>query len=66
MNNEQLQNDEDKTKTFTPAPFTQDETIVRKLGNTTYRLTAKYKKDASEGLADKILRLIKNNDNNIY
>ena len=44
------------------APFTQDETIVRKIGGTTYILTAKYKPDAKEGLADKLLRLIKNND----
>jgi hypothetical protein len=61
-----MSNTQNKTKTNTLAPFTQDETIVRKIGNTTYILTAKYKQDAKEGLADKLLRLIKNNNENIY
>ncbi|MCL2082070.1 MAG: transposon-encoded TnpW family protein [Oscillospiraceae bacterium] len=44
--------------------FTEDETIVKKIGNTTYILNAKYKKDAREGVVDKLLRLIENPDNN--
>ena len=48
----------DDTKTTAPAPFTQDETIVREIGNTTFIITAKYRQDAEEGLADKLLRLI--------
>ena len=64
MNNEIL-HDED-TKVKTPPPFTQDEKITRKIGNTTYILTAKYKQDAKEGAVDKLLRLIENNDDEIY
>jgi hypothetical protein len=56
------QNDEGDIR----APFTQDEIIVRKIGGTTYILTAKYKTDAKEGLADKLLRLIKNSDGDSY
>ena len=47
-------------------PFTQDETLMRKIGNTTYILTAKYKQDAKEGLVDKLLRLIENDNEEIY
>ncbi|MCL2085362.1 transposon-encoded TnpW family protein [Candidatus Saccharibacteria bacterium] len=49
-------------KVHAPAPFTEDETIMRKIGNTTYILTAKFKQGASEGMVDKLLRLIENND----
>jgi len=48
---------------MSPAPFTQDGTLVRKISNTTYILTAKYKQGAKEGLTDKLLRLIENNTN---
>lgn len=45
-----------------PAPFTEDETIMLKIGNTTYISTAKYDKNAKEGALDKVLRLIDNHD----
>jgi hypothetical protein len=47
----------------TPAPFTEDETIVKKIGNTKYILTAKYKKGAKDGALNKLLRLVENYEN---
>ena len=47
------------------APFTQDETIMCDIGNTTYRLTLKYKQGATEGLADKLLRIFERCDEDI-
>jgi len=49
-------------KVETPKPFTQDETIVREFGNQVYIINAKYKQGASEGLADKWLRIIENSE----
>ena len=66
MNNQKDQSTDQTPDSGKPAPFTQDEKIVKKIGNTTYIFTAKYKQDATEGLADKLLRLFQNaaeNDN---
>jgi hypothetical protein len=49
--------------TGTPAsapPLMQDTALMRKIGRTTYILTAKYNKESKEGLVDKLWRLIKN------
>jgi hypothetical protein len=59
--NETKTNQEEKTP-----PFTEDQTFTRKIGNTTYILTAKYKKNATEGLADKLMRIIENSEDRIF
>ena len=56
------------SKTNMSAPFTADESIVRKFGNTTYIINAKYKQGSSVGLADKLLHMIEdyNYDGKLY
>ncbi|MCL2083564.1 MAG: transposon-encoded TnpW family protein [Oscillospiraceae bacterium] len=54
-----------KTPTEDMRTTYQSETpvIQRKIGNTTYIVTGTYKKDAKEGLMDKLWRLMKNDAN---
>jgi hypothetical protein len=60
---EQKLHDEDKNTT--PAsPLTEDEAIQCQIGNTIYKLTAKFDQSASEGLLDKLWRLMKQDNIN--
>ena len=54
-----------ESKMDKPEPFTEDETMMGKMGNTTYIINIKYKKGAREGVMDKLLRLIENYDEKV-